>query len=62
MENINQEKPDKRTVNVALRLPAPFYECIKEAADTETRSINAQIIHALRQVFDPVLLSRKKQL
>jgi len=34
-----------------LRLPADLYDLVKSAADQETRSMNGEIVHALRERF-----------
>ncbi len=39
-------------INFALRIPKDLYTAIKELAETEQRSINAQIIYILMQYLD----------
>jgi hypothetical protein len=39
------------SVPFLLRLPPDLYDLVKSAADRETRSMNGEIVHALRERF-----------
>lgn len=38
-------------VRITLRLPADLYKALIDAAERETRSLNGQIVHCLRQAL-----------
>lgn len=40
-----------REPNFALRMPAPLKEQVKQAAQREGRSMNAQIVQNLRTIY-----------
>ncbi len=40
-----------RERNFALRMPAPLKEQVKQAAQREGRSMNAQIVQSLRTIY-----------